>query len=76
MDEETRVIPLWRLKDIANTLRMVSNVWNSPKRETCLDRNIMRDWNIVVDLIKENDVSVRESCGYYTKIGQIPDSNY
>lgn len=76
MEEETRTIPLWRLKEIANVLRMVSNVLDSPKRESCLDRNIMRSWNIVVDLIKENNVSPQDTCKYYTEIGQIPDSNY
>lgn len=35
-------VPLWELKEIANTLRMVANALDSPKRKSCLDRNIMR----------------------------------
>lgn len=42
---ETINVPLWELKEIANTLRMVANALDCPKRESCLDRNVMRSWN-------------------------------
>ena len=49
MSESTKTInvPLWELKEIANTLRMVANALDSSKRESCLDRNVMRSWNHV-----------------------------
>ena len=42
MSESTKTInvPLWELKEIANTLRMVANALDSSKRESCLDRNM------------------------------------
>lgn len=70
--EELRTIPLRELKEIANTLRMVSNALGSPERETCLDRNIMRSWNNVVDIIKERESTIKESMDYYYKKGQTP----
>lgn len=72
---ETRLVPLWVLREIANTLRMVSNALDSPKRESCLDRNVMRSWNHVVDAIKEHTPTIDESIGYYDKAGQIPNIN-
>lgn len=68
-------VPLWQLKEIANTLRMIANALDSPKRETCLDRNIMRSWNYVIDMIKERTPSIDESISYYSKVGQIPNIN-
>lgn len=53
--EETRTVPLWKLKGIEDTLRLVSNTLKSSNRETCLDRNIMRSWNYVSDMIHERE---------------------
>lgn len=72
MKEETRVVPLYQLKDIANTLRMVSNLLSAPKRESCLTRNVMRDWNVVVDLIREHEPTIQEAMSYYHKRNQTP----
>lgn len=77
MSESTKTIevPLWELREIANTLRMVANALDSPKRESCLDRNIMRSWNHVVDTIKGKIPSAPESIDYYMKVGQVPNIN-
>ena len=69
MSESTKTInvPLWELKEIANTLRMVANALDSPKRESCLDRN--------VDIINGKESSPHENIDYYMKFGQIPNIN-
>jgi len=68
-------VPLWELKEIANTLRMVANVLDSPKRKSCLDRNIMSSWNRVVDMINGKEASLHESMNSYMKVGQVPSIN-
>lgn len=54
---------------------MVANALDSPKRESCLDRNVMRSWNYVVDMIKGKIPSAPESIDYYIKVGQVPNIN-
>lgn len=66
-------VPLWELKEISDTLRMVANALDSPKRETCLDWNIMRSWNHVVDMINGKESSPQENIDYYIKVGQVPN---
>ena len=75
MSELTKTIkvPLWELKEISDTLRMVANALDSPKRESCLDRNVMRSWNHVVDMIKGRTSSISKSLRYYNEVGQIPN---
>ena len=68
-------VPLWELKVIANTLRMVANALDSPKRKSCLDRNIMRSWNCVVNMINGKEASLKDLMDYYIKVGQIPSIN-
>lgn len=68
-------VPLWELKEIADTLRMVAITLDSPKRQSYLDRNVMRSWNHVVDMINGKTPSSSESFEYYIKVGQIPDTN-
>lgn len=68
-------VPLWELKEIADTLRMVANTLDSPKRKSCLDRNIMRSWNYVVDMINGKEASLKDLMDYYIKVGQIPSIN-
>lgn len=70
---EKREITLHSLNRIADTLRMVSNTLHSTKRETCLDRCVMKSWNEVVDLINQHIPSTEESIGAYLKIGQSPE---
>lgn len=72
---ETINVPLWELKEIANTLRMVANALDCPKRKSCLDRNVMRSWNNVVDIINGKESSLHENMDYYMKVGQIPNIN-
>lgn len=75
MSELTKTIkvPLWELKEISDTLRMVANAHDSPKRESCLDRNVMRSWNHVIDMIKGHTSSISEILRYYNEVGQIPN---
>lgn len=72
---KTRNVPLWILRETADTLRMVANALESPKRESCLDRNVMRSWNHVNDLIRGHTTSISESLSYYSEVGQMPSIN-
>ena len=65
-------VPVWKLREIADTLRLVSNTLESPKRESCLDRKVMTSWNIVVDILNGHTPSAHESLDYSMKKGQIP----
>ena len=65
-------VPVWKLREIADTLRLVSNTLESPKRESCLDRKVMTSWNIVVDILNGHTPSAHESLDYYMKKGQMP----
>ena len=64
----------WQVREIEDTLRLVSNHFNSPKRETCLDRMIMVSLNYVVDAL--NDVSIdttsENAIHYRLQVGQFP----
>ena len=68
-------VPLWKLKEIANTLRMVANSLDSPKRISCLDWNVMCSWNYVVNMINGKKSSLHEDMEYYMKVGQVPSIN-
>ena len=67
----------WQVKEIEDTLRLVSNQFNSPKRETCLDRMIMQSWNWVVDALNDVPIDTTSENGimYSMRIGQIPKLN-
>lgn len=74
MENEThRSIPLWRLKDLENTLRMAANIHNAPARDTCFKRNLMRDWHVVTNIINEYEPSQEESLSYYGTPGLVPE---
>lgn len=53
-EEKTIAMPIWQLKEIEDTLRIISNIHKSPKRETCFDRNVMASWNIIVNALNGN----------------------
>lgn len=72
--EKSISVPIYLLADVVNTLRMTANTLDSSKRETCLDRNIMRTWNEVADLLHGKSASVHDSLGYYMNAGQVPDN--
>lgn len=67
----------WQLKEIEDTLRLVSNQFNSPKRETCLDRMIMLCWNWCYDALHDVDLETTSGNGimYRMRVGQIPGDN-
>ena len=64
----------WQVKDIEDTLRLVSNMMDAPKRESCLARNVMVCWNWVTDAL--NDVPIEETSKngvmYMMRVGQVP----
>jgi hypothetical protein len=72
MNEPIVEVSVWKLREIADTLRLVSNTLESPKRESCLDRKVMTSWNIVVDILNGHTPSPHESLDYYMKKGQMP----
>lgn len=72
LNEEARITPTWKLKGIENTLRLVSNTLKSPKRVTCLDRNIMRSWNDAFDTLHLREPTREEQMSYYLRVGQSP----
>lgn len=74
-EKKTIEVPIWELKETANTLRMVANAFESAKRESCLHRNVMRSWNHVVNRINGYDSSIEESIRYYSEVGQKPSIN-
>lgn len=70
---ETRSIPLWKLEEIEDVLRMAANIHNSPQRETCFDRCLMRSWNDVVNIMQNKEPSIEEQLSYYNHVGQTPN---
>ena len=64
----------WQVEEIADTLRIVANMIDAPKRESCMARNVMQCWNWVSDAL--NDVPIEETSNngimYRMKVGQIP----
>lgn len=71
--DQTINVPLWKLRETAETLRMVANALESSERKSCLDRNVMRSWNHIVDIIREHPTSIEESISYYNTVGQVPE---
>ena len=69
--KETYEIPEWILKDIDNTLRMTSNIYNCPKRDTCFKRNLMRNWHRVRNILNEYEPTQEESMSYYSTPGLL-----
>lgn len=67
----------FQIEEIEDTLRLVSNMMNAPKRETCLARKVMLCWNWCHDAL--HDVSSDETSDngvmYRMRVGQIPGDN-
>lgn len=72
-----RPLEEWQVKDIEDTLRLVSNMMDAPKRESCLARKVMVCWNWVTDAL--NDVQLDETSKngimYRMRVGQVPGDN-
>ena len=64
----------WQVKTIEDTLGLVSNMMDAPKRDSCLARHVMLCWNWVSDAL--NDVPIEETSKngimYRMRVGQIP----
>ena len=67
----------WQVKEIEDTLRLVSNMMNAPKRDSCLARQVMICWNWVTDAL--NNVPIEETSNngimYRMRVGQVPGDN-
>ena len=67
----------WQVKEIEDTLRLVSNMMNAPKRNSCLARKVMTCWNWVTDAL--NNVPIEETSNngimYSMRVGQVPGDN-
>ena len=44
----------FQAKRIEDTLRLVANLLKSQSRETCLDRDVMRSWEMIKNVIDKN----------------------
>ena len=44
----------FQARDIENTLRMVSNVLESSKRETCIERNVMQSLERIRNVLSKD----------------------
>lgn len=55
MNDKLISLPEWKLKKVENALRLTSNIYSCPKRETCFDRDVMEAWNIVVDCLNNDE---------------------
>lgn len=53
-NEKMVSIPLWQLKEIEDTLRLASNMYESQKKETCFDRMVCKTWEWCKKLIQSN----------------------
>ena len=48
----TVTIPLYKLKHIKETLRIVANILESSKKESCIDRMIIKSTDYLKDVLK------------------------
>ena len=64
----------WQVKDIEDTLRLVSNMMDAPKRATCLARQVMICWNWVYDALHDVPLDETSDNGimYRMREGQVP----
>ena len=64
----------YQLKYIEDTLRLVSNMIEAPKRDTCLERMVMKCWNWVYDSLHDvpHDITVENGIKYTMEVGQTP----
>lgn len=73
MEEKNIEVSLSLLQEVSDTLKIVSDTLGSKKRETCMDRIIMRTWNYVDDAMNGHISLGIEGFKYYTQCGQEPD---
>lgn len=50
-DTSLIAIPTWQLLDVEDVLRQTSNLHDSPKRETCYNRDVMVACNMIVNAL-------------------------
>lgn len=65
-------VPRWVLENMFETLRMCDTVYNISKRESCLHRNMMRDWHHISDLLKDGKINSENNITYYMGNPKIP----
>lgn len=63
-----------QVKNIEDTLRLVSNMINAPERDTCLSRMVMKCWHWVYDALHDVpiDETFENSLDYMYHKGKIP----
>ncbi len=44
----------FQAKQIEDTLRKVSNILKSHSKETCIDRDVMQSWQMIINTISGN----------------------
>lgn len=71
-DTSLIAIPTWQLLDVEDVLRQTSNLHDSPKRETCYNRDVMHAWNIVVNALN-GDVNLPSHRLTYKQIPKLKD---
>lgn len=64
----------FQIEEIADTLRLVSNMIGAPKRVTCLDRKVMLCWNWCHDALNDvpSDETSENGIMYRMRVGQVP----
>lgn len=66
-------VPKWVLKEVENTLRLTSNIHESPNRNTCFDRCVMKSWNFVYCYLNGIQFTGDDIISNFNKIGQKPN---
>lgn len=69
MQEEMIFVPKWILERMFETYRMLDNTYDFSKRESCLARNVMRDYCNVADLFSDGKINTKEQLTYYMGSG-------
>ena len=73
-EEEKRLVPKWQLVDIHRTLRMVANTFNCKERDSCLDRNVMKSYHDITDIINGKPYDAKESIANYMRVNRVPEN--
>lgn len=63
--EEKIAVPRWILERMNETFRMLDNVYDFKKRESCLARNVMRDYCTVQELLENGKIDINKQLTYY-----------
>lgn len=65
MKTESVEVPKWILERMIETYRMLDNTYDFKKRESCIARNVMRDYCTVVELHNTGKIDQTKQLTYY-----------